>query len=524
MSQRGAGARALWLQPLRFGAATSDQVRQAVASAGTEWGGADPGPSRTLFFLLMPTTLTSLRRIWTRETAFPHGIELSGTAGAIHVFFDRATSDDDLVTTAILKVNRYNWLFVTRDTSATQLLKAYVGSLTDAVQLAGTSTSANGSGTIDTDVGLLTTIGNNSGASPTTAFQGLIACYGMVNRVLSLNEMRAVQFGLLQGPPIVMPGLLELLNLGENGAGQSIASYGMVDPLNYAQTGTKGAGSGFQPRIPLFTSRRRRIDYKAPASTGVNGVAALTLPALAATGQASLSLNATASLGLPGLAVSSASSLSLNAAASLALPALAAAAASSLSLNATAALPLPALAGSSAASVSVNAQFSRQLPALSVTSAASIRVNAVATLAMPSLGVASTATVSNSLFGEAVLALPALAAIAAASLTIRGASVAALPSLGFAATGALGGFTPITAAALITMPLLQFTAASLFGVPAIIGPSPMRAFAGVGPRTAVGVSSASRALGAGAGRLALGSTAGRRTGGGSGPRTAGDPE
>lgn len=258
--------------PLRFGAATSDRLRQSANNADILTGSGTPGPSFTIGLLVQPTTLTSGRLIYVRDNA-GNGIRvaISGTSGAWSVDCSRNGGlNDDTITssTTVLGLNRWTWIFAVRDVTAATFLSVYSGGLKSALRK-DTASGANGSGAWDADVtSQFTTIGNDVAGSPTLAFQGRIAVVTRFTRVLSLNEMQGIQQAALDGdvsPVGWLSGCVELVVPGERGAGVRVNNYGRDNGLSFTQTGTKPCARGFWPALEK-SRRRRRV--KAPAAGG----------------------------------------------------------------------------------------------------------------------------------------------------------------------------------------------------------------------------------------------------------------
>lgn len=266
--------------PLAFGSATSTRLRQVAAASGSEIDavGGNPGNSYTIGVLCQPTTLTSGRAIYCRDNAGGgHTLSISGTAGAVQMRSTRAgdTSADTITSsTGIIRVNRWNWIFAVRDVTATTFLSIYAGGLTSRITK-DSATGTNGSGVLDNDSGRLTTIGNDFNASPTVSFQGRIALVCRFARVLSLNEMQAIQFGYDEGIAALMPWCQEFVIPGERGAGVSVSNYGRDQSIRFTQTGTKPVGAGGLPVQPFAVTRRWRSG-KAPALGGTTFFQSLT--------------------------------------------------------------------------------------------------------------------------------------------------------------------------------------------------------------------------------------------------------
>ena len=171
---------------LTFGGATSNRVLQGSGSS------IDNLNPVTWMLRIFPTVFTADRMILDKATSGEsgHRVRISGTAGALQVVFDRATTDTLFVTNSILRSNFWQDLVVVFDSNeetneAVQVYYKYsTGSfLTEATY----TTTTNGSGAMQSDAANNLIIGNSGGL--TSSFQGQIEWVGIWNRkVKDLSE------------------------------------------------------------------------------------------------------------------------------------------------------------------------------------------------------------------------------------------------------------------------------------------------------------------------------------------------
>jgi hypothetical protein len=190
-----------------------------------------------------------------------------------------------------------------------------------------------------------------------------------------------------------------------------------------------------------------------PASTGVTGTLAATLPSLTSAASAAATVTATTSATLPALTVS-ATGAGVGGPATAQLPSLTATAAGEVTATATAAVTLPPLSSAATATVArgtvtailpalttdadatltVEADTDAVLPALSPTLVAEATITGTIAATLPSL-VVSGAEGTPAPTGTVNATLPALNTASAGEVSFAGTTAATLPALTASATG-----------------------------------------------------------------------------------------
>jgi hypothetical protein len=447
------------LQALRFGAATSDRVRYGVLPGETAATTALP---RTVLMWVRISTITASRRFWTWGVTSPiYRCQINTTAGEVQIQTARSTSANLRVSTGGLWVaNR--WLFfaatIIDDVATANAIHMFYGDPNKPATEATYSTTTDGVGTIAAQTNAVWTLGNDAAAAPTVALQGDVAFFGVYGRVLSLNDIREMQFD-----PTAQGDCRIFSVPGWNGRG-AVINYA----AHYRAQGTITGATPIADQPPLAPPWRlqRRLWVKGPAAAGgVTGTSAQALP-LGGSAAAAVTVAGASAVALP-LGAAAAAAVAVAGASSQALPlagsavgAVTVAASSSAALplggtatgtvvtpgiNVASTLALP-LAGTAAAAVAVAASSTRALP-LSGTAAATVAVTAASSSPLPLAGSAA-ATVSVS--AASTQALP-LGGSAAGAVAVVAASTRALPLAG-SATGVVGS-VPVSADSLRALPL-----------------------------------------------------------------------
>jgi hypothetical protein len=269
------------LQALRFGAATSDRVRYGVLPGETAATTALP---RTILMWVRISTITASRRFWTWGVTSPiYRCQINTTAGEVQIQTARSTSANLRVSTGGLWVaNR--WLFfaatVIDDVATANAIHMFYGDPNKPATEATYSTTTDGVGTIAAQTNAVWTLGNDAAASPTVALQGDVAFFGVYGRVLSLNDIREMQFD-----PTAQGDCRIFSVPGWNGRG-AVINYA----AHYRAQGTITGATPIADQPPLAPPWRmqRRLWVKGPAAAGggapvsvTPGVGALTVDSVA---------------------------------------------------------------------------------------------------------------------------------------------------------------------------------------------------------------------------------------------------
>jgi len=198
---------------LTFGATTSTRVNDGSAA------GIDNLTALTLLCWVRITTLTSNRTFASKRTAGAGWfLGLSGTAGDVQFFADRATADTTYTTTdtPLATTGAWRFLAATLDQAAGAgaLMGIYGGSLTTPATARALS-ATDGSGAFSADAAAALIWGNNSAF--TVAIQGDVAQVALFGAVLSLADIQSWQLR----PRVTVGGVVAKAfhRLGNEGAG-----------------------------------------------------------------------------------------------------------------------------------------------------------------------------------------------------------------------------------------------------------------------------------------------------------------
>jgi hypothetical protein len=159
------------------------------------------------------------RKVFSKGDNPIHNFQLTGTSGDMQFNRFRATTNAQATTnTTPVALNTWVFLAWSFDTgaSAGNVAKVYHGTLTSIAAEASYSVNSDGSGTPNDDAAADLAIGNRStGASFDQPFPGRIAFFAIYDRVLTLAELRAMQFR----PFCHSPDCKLFVQLGWGGAG-----------------------------------------------------------------------------------------------------------------------------------------------------------------------------------------------------------------------------------------------------------------------------------------------------------------
>lgn len=221
---------------LTFGGATSDRVNHG---AGSSHANLNPF---TVWVWCYPTTLTGNKRLIGKVggASFAGWDMLLGNSGAFGFELTRTTTLAYTSNATQITINAWWFVAATLDLTASPPCKLYVGSLgTPVAEVSGYATSTAASGAQKDDSANALIVGNLPGA--TTAFQGKIAEAGVVSRVLTLGEMRSLQYR-----PRNMPNTVFFTHVGFNGTSTQ------ADLSGNANNGTvTGASLGDGSHVPI---------------------------------------------------------------------------------------------------------------------------------------------------------------------------------------------------------------------------------------------------------------------------------
>jgi hypothetical protein len=183
----------------------------------------------------------------------------------------------------------------------------------------------------------------------------------------------------------------------------------------------------------------------ATGAVDVEGTVTTVLPALSATAAGTVDVEGTAAATLPALGATAAGGVTVTGTSVTVLPALTASVAGTVEVSGvagTADATLPALSATLAGELDITGTVPTLLPALASTAAGEVAIDGTATVLLPTLGTSLVGTVDTSgVIGTLTAALPALSATAAGALAVEGITVAVLPVLIVSLTGT----GPITA-------------------------------------------------------------------------------
>jgi hypothetical protein len=247
------------LSAVRFDAATSDRFEldtaadvqnltkltalcwyyaTSVSAAGAWLSKSGGGGSGGWRFYSSSTTPTKMRLRWARGS--------------------NATPMDYLTSSSPLTLNKWQCVGVDVDQSrgAGLLASLFWGDERNPLALQGTTVTAEGSGTYDSDAANLLCVGNVYSANNTPC-RGAIAAVALFNRVLSLEEKRLWQF-----EPQVLPGCLRMYAVGRDGLS-------LIDLTGGGHHSTLVSGCSLYPGLPLLGERRRPLPRLGIALTSV---------------------------------------------------------------------------------------------------------------------------------------------------------------------------------------------------------------------------------------------------------------
>lgn len=238
------------LAALFFGAATSDRVVMPTGAAINNL------ETVTYYGWFYHTQNSDLRR-WFRKDTSPQSGNFKGlrtiSLTKLNWTVVRATTNAEALTaTGVLEVNK--WLFIAVTFNSTDGPKVYKGTLTTPVAEVAYDVGYPqlGTGAIASDGNTLA-IGNEQGA--TQAMVGRVAVFGAINRSLTLEELKILQFR-----PYPMSGTVGFWQLGYNGTGTQADWSGNMN--NGTTTGVTVA-----PHVPLgmpFDYLEQDVYAKAP--------------------------------------------------------------------------------------------------------------------------------------------------------------------------------------------------------------------------------------------------------------------
>jgi hypothetical protein len=224
---------------LSFTNATSDRV---IVNAATP---INTLSTFTLLAWVYLTSVTDSRVIVRKGTNVSAGwfTILSGAGGNIRLRVARATTASDFITndTPLAVPNKWYLVAFTFNTGAGQVGNIYTGDLTTSASLRTLGTNTNGSGAVSSDSAVNLGIGNVPSASAAAAFPGKIAYVALINRELSLGEIRSWQFR-----PRFIPGTVGFWKLGYNGTNSQ------TDYSGKANSGTV-TGATVSSHVPILS-------------------------------------------------------------------------------------------------------------------------------------------------------------------------------------------------------------------------------------------------------------------------------
>lgn len=169
-------------------------------NSGTGYGFGGQGPTAlepadqiTVLAWAYPTALVDVAPLAAHRQDSPQrgwALIMSGTAGNLRMFRERATSDSSLITnnTPIVTLNKWYKIAATIDISGTLAAHIYTGDLTTALAEATYGTNSAGSGTI-TDVAAGTEVAVGCYQGLTNRWRGRIAEIAYFDRLLTLAQM-----------------------------------------------------------------------------------------------------------------------------------------------------------------------------------------------------------------------------------------------------------------------------------------------------------------------------------------------
>jgi hypothetical protein len=202
---------------LLLGGAATDLL---VLGSGSSIDDLDPF---TILFWLNPTTLTGGRTLFRKAGTGIKVAQVSGTSGDIQVQIQRAGGFTNYTTNSTPLAPTGTWIFLAitynSGASAGQVHNVYKGTLSAPATECTYGTASDSSGATLADAAGDLHVCGRGGAS--NAFQGPLASTALLNRELSLAEIRFFQWLMLEwrSDPVIYPGLVAAHAYGVNGSG-----------------------------------------------------------------------------------------------------------------------------------------------------------------------------------------------------------------------------------------------------------------------------------------------------------------
>lgn len=197
------------LASLTFGAGATDRV--AIADSASNTLTETSVVTWIVWFKL--STFTSGRVLMSKNGADGNGgpsFLITGTTELRFLYALSVTNDVATSSSASLATGTWYCAAATRDTSDSQFVRIYLGTLATPLAELSYASSTNGSGTHSSTADMA--IGNQPKASPDVPIQGDIAAAVAFNRRLTLGEMITWQFR-----PRKLSGAYLFMHLGFNG-------------------------------------------------------------------------------------------------------------------------------------------------------------------------------------------------------------------------------------------------------------------------------------------------------------------
>ncbi len=289
----------------------------------------------------------------------------------------------------------------------------------------------------------------------------------------------------------------------------SSSDYSLVDDADNdaLNTGVGPSSNALVPTIDCVGETRSGTTtdpgaFQVPASSGVTGTSALTLPSLTMSALGEVDTSGTSALTLPSLTMAATGVVIVTGSSALTLPALTMASSGtvgggpvtgtsamtlpSLTMTATGeiivtgtaddtdVMSLPRLTMTASGQVIISGTSGMTLPALTMAASGYLRPEGSSALTLPALTMTASGSVGDAVGGTSFLTLPSLTSTASGEVSVPGTSSMTLPALTMASSGYLlpegtsaltlpsltmasSGWTTVTGTAALTLPSLTMT-------------------------------------------------------------------
>lgn len=400
------------LAGMTFGAAFSDRV---VCAPNTAMDGLS---TWTALIWCKPTASLAAGKLLLGKGIVGGGncrleLRTGSTTGALRVLQNYTVSNSQYDSAnGLIVTGQTSCIGVTFDSAASAGTKVAFHSSLNGAPLAKATygTIVDGSGSLQSDAGVALTLGNNTTASPSSAFQGVIFAVAISGSVLTLDEMEAWK----QNPDAPIRNELGRWMPG-NDAGMIV-----MDRSRFRAHGvvTGAKVSPYTLSAVVLPFRRPGVD----TPTGISGTLSSTLGAVTATASGAVAIAGAVSSTLGAVTASATGAVAIVGAATATLGAVTAAATGTLALSGALSSTLGAVTASATGALDLAGSLSSTLGAVTLT---------------------GVGTLVDGGSGALTSALGAVTATATGALAISGALAGTLGAASLAASGSVsGGTTP----------------------------------------------------------------------------------